>query len=235
MILEALSSDAPLREIFIEPGAAHVEELMDSASSRGVPVHQVTGSVIAALSDTVSPRGAIAVADIPVRSLAEIPAEPSLVLVLADVRDPGNAGTLMRSAVAAGADAIVFCEGSVDPFNAKAVRAAAGALFRGYVVSGVIFADAVEHFRVRHLTLMGADARAGTSAFDTDLGRPLALVMGNEAWGLPAETKAAMDEVVGIPMPGGAESLNVGIAGSILLFEAVRQRGARPTEISSSP
>jgi TrmH family RNA methyltransferase len=234
MILEALSSGAPLREIFIEPGAPHAEELMDSARSRGVPVHQVTGSVAAAMSDTVTPQGAIAVSDVPVRSLAEISDDPRLVLVLADVRDPGNAGTLMRSAVAAGADAVVFCEGSVDPFNPKTVRAAAGSLFRARVVSGATFADAVEQLRARHLALLGADARAGTSAFDTDLARPLALVMGNEAWGLADETRSAMDELVGIPMPGGAESLNVGIAGSILLFEAVRQRGAGSTKISSS-
>lgn len=226
MILEALSSGAPLREIFVELGAPHADELMAAARSRDVPVHPVTASVASALSDTVTPQGAIAVADVVDRSLAGIPDDASLVLVLADVRDPGNAGTLVRSAVAAGTAAVVFCEGSVDPFNPKTVRAAAGSLFRGYIVSGTSFADAVEDLRARGMVLVGADARAGKSAFESDLSRPLALVVGNEAWGLTEEGRAAVDEIVGIPMPGGVESLNVGIAGSILLFEAVRQRGA---------
>lgn len=226
MILEALASDAPLREIFVAPDAPHAEELMDSARSKNVTIHPVTASVAAALSDTVTPQGAIAVADVPDRSLAEIDGVPSLVLVLADVRDPGNAGTLIRSAVAAGADAVVFCQGAVDPFNPKTVRAAAGSVFRGYIVSGVTLAAASEQLRTWGLVLLGADARAGKSAFDTDLSRPLAFVVGNEAWGMTDEARATVDEVVGIPMPGGVESLNAGIAGSILLFEAVRQRGA---------
>jgi TrmH family RNA methyltransferase len=146
--------------------------------------------------------------------------------VLAEVRDPGNAGTLVRAAVAAGAEAVVFGAGSVDPLGPKTVRAAAGSLFSVTVIRNVDIRQALAQLRASGFTVVGADARATTSPEQVDLTARVALVLGNEAWGLPAEMVDLLDLTVGIPMPGPVESLNVGIAGSILLFEAVRQRRA---------
>ena len=149
-----------------------------------------------------------------------------LALVLADVRDPGNAGTLVRSALAAGAGAVVFAKGSVDPLHPKVVRSAAGSLFQIPIVRGPQLQDVAEVLSGLGVALVGAAADASTDMYEADLARPVAIVLGNEAWGLPPEATDRTDLTVRIPMPGPAESLNVSVAGSILLFEALRQRRA---------
>jgi len=184
----------------------------------------VAPDVMQAMSGTATPQGILAVVETPRARLADIGEPASLVLVLADVRDPGNAGTLVRSAAAAGADAVVFTGGSVDPYSPKTVRSSAAALFSLTVVTDAPFDEVGAAFRGRNMTIVGTDAAAGTAMYDCDLTRRVAVVLGNEAVGLSDEARAMTDELVAIPMPGDAESLNVGIAGSILLFEAVRQR-----------
>ncbi|MEA2497946.1 MAG: methyltransferase, TrmH family, partial [Actinomycetota bacterium] len=156
--------------------------------------------------------------------LSGLPASLDLALVLVAVRDPGNAGTLIRSAVAAGAGAVIFTEGSVDPFGPKTVRATAGMLFHAPLVVAPSLDEVREALAARGVKLVGAEAGAGTSHLEANLKEPVALVVGNEAWGIPPEFGSRLDETVSIDMPGPAESLNVGIAGSLLLFEAVRQR-----------
>jgi len=184
----------------------------------------VSGRVIEALSDTSTPQGVVAVASM--RTVPIAAASGDLMLVLSNVRDPGNAGTLVRSAVAAGASAVVFCSGSVDPFNPKTVRSTAGLLFHVDLVAGVSLQEAVDELRRKGFLLLGADAGSSVAPDELDLSGPVALVLGNESWGIDEASSRLLDDVVGIPMPGPAESLNVGIAGSILLFEAVRQRRA---------
>jgi TrmH family RNA methyltransferase len=191
---------------------------------------EVTEPVLKSLADTTTPQGVVAVVEIRAIDLHELAAGASLLLVLAGVRDPGNAGTLLRSAFAAGADGVVFAAGAVDPLHPKTVRASAGAVFRVAVAREKGLGDVLGVLRGAGLTVVGADASAPERFDRTDFTRRTVLVVGNEAWGLPPEAKDLLDEVVGIPMPGPAESLNVGIAGSILLFECVRQR-----RLSSSP
>ncbi|MPZ70603.1 MAG: hypothetical protein GEU71_13905 [Actinobacteria bacterium] len=194
------------------------------ARAAGVKVIHVADEVLASLADTSTPQGVVAVVEIRSLDLAALPADADLVVILADVRDPGNAGTILRSALAAGADAAVFGTGSVDPYHPKTVRSGAGALFRLPVVRGLETPAAIEALKASGFTLVGADASADVSYTDVDMTGPVAIVLGNEAWGLLAETAALLDRSVSIPMPGPAESLNVGIAGALLLFEAVRQR-----------
>jgi TrmH family RNA methyltransferase len=153
-----------------------------------------------------------------------MPKDADLIVVLAEVRDPGNAGTLVRSAAAAGADAVIFAKGAVDPLSAKTSRSAAGALFRIPIVLGVELEDAIEGLRQRGLVLVAADPRADMPLEACDMTRPVALILGNEAQGVPPRLDPMVHETVVIPMPGATESLNVAVAGSILLFEAVRQR-----------
>lgn len=183
--------------------------------------------VIRLLSDTSTPQGVVAVARAPDTELGEL-TRSDLSLILAGVRDPGNAGTLVRSAAAAGAGAVVFTEGSVDPLNPKTVRACAGALFLVSVVRDADVGEAVATARDAGVQVLGADVRAATDLDAVDLSKPTAFVLGNEAWGFEPELADRLDGTVGIPMPGRVESLNVGIAGSILLFETVRRRGSRP-------
>ena len=223
MIREAIEAGASVQEIFLlEDGTT--DDVIRLAEDREIAVTFVSEPVMAAISDTSSPQGAVAlVREAPV-VLEDVLAGADLVVVLAQVRDPGNAGSLVRSAVAAGASAVVFTHGSVDPFHPKTVRAASGALFRVPIVRGATLPAAIAALKSARIQVLGAASDANTPADALDLTGRVALVLGNEAWGLPAEDRSLLDGVVGIPMPGSAESLNVGIAGSILLFEVVRQR-----------
>jgi TrmH family RNA methyltransferase len=223
VVADALRSGADVVEIFVVPET--FEEIESLAADAGVRVHWVSETAIASVSDTATPQGVVARVRSPETSIEELELSSGLVIVLADVRDPGNAGTLMRSALAAGADGVVACTGAVDPLHPKTVRASAGAIFRVSLVRGLEVASAATGLRARGLVIVGAD-QGGGSAWSTDLTRPLAIVVGNEAWGLGAEVRSTLDEVVSIPMPGPAESLNAGIAGSLLLFETLRQRSS---------
>jgi TrmH family RNA methyltransferase len=147
-------------------------------------------------------------------------------VVCADVRDPGNLGTVLRSAEAAGAAGVVCCDGTVDAYNPKCVRASAGALFHVPLVVGGEPGRVVDALRAGGRCCLGAVARRGTAYTAQDLSGS-ALVTGNEAHGLSPELEAQLDGFVHIPMEGRSESLNVGMACTVLCFEAARQRGGR--------
>ena len=223
-VLEALAERAPVEAVFLAEDHPEVDRLAAEAEAAGATPVVSTRGVLQSLSDTTTPQGVVAVVGMSDVAPGDLAGELRLVLVLDQIRDPGNAGTLVRCAAAAGADAVVFTSGSVDPYSAKAARAAAGALFRLSVSRSAGLADALEELRGRSLLLVGTDAGAPSPYDAVDYTGRVAFVVGNEAWGIPDEHRALLDEVVGIPMPGAAESLNAGVAGAILLFEAVRQR-----------
>lgn len=210
--------------------AGYVSDVFVAASATDLLASSITNAivasdgVIAALSSTSTPRGLVAVARDPSVVLADVAWTAGLAVLLAGVRDPGNAGTLVRCAAAAGADAVVFLKGSVDPLNPKTVRAAAGSLFQVPIVRTAELDETVEQLRAAGFVVVGADARADTPPAAIDLTARTAIVLGNEAWGLDPDSAAVLDARVRIPMPGPTESLNVSIAGAILLYEAVRQR-----------
>lgn len=181
----------------------------------------VTPDVAKALSDTVTPQGLVGVArliDVPLADV--LPAR--LVVVLAYARDPGNAGTILRTADAAGADAVVFPDDSVDPYNPKCVRSSAGSLFHLPVVVGGDVAEAMATLRGNGLKVLATTADGGTLLDDADLAGPTAWVFGNEAWGLPAEVVALADERVRVPIHGRAESLNLATAAAVCLYASAR-------------
>lgn len=218
---EALSSNFDIDDVFVSEAVAGDESITAACRVAGVEPVVVAGHVLRSISDAVTPQGIVAV----VRMAEQLRSLPpgDLFLVLASIRDPGNAGTLIRSAVAAGAHAVLFAGESVDPFSPKCVRASAGNLFKVPIVM-----DASEgwvtRLAERDIRLVGSGAGGDVEMFDADLTRPTALVIGNEAWGLPDTISEQLDVMVRIPMPGPVESLNAGIAGSLLLFETVRQR-----------
>jgi TrmH family RNA methyltransferase len=222
-VIEALRSTATVDEVFAIPDALS-PDLEALVASHDVSLVPVSEAVLASLCDTTTPQGMAAVVRMGRATLDHLPRDASLVLILADVRDPGNAGTLVRSAVAAGASAVVFTRGSVDPWHPKTVRATAGTLFRIPLIRAPSLDEVIAHLRAVGFVLIGADATSRRPLDAADLTRRVAFVVGNEAWGLPSDMRHLLDEDVGIPMPGPVESLNVGIAGSILLFETVRQR-----------
>ncbi|MGH2807421.1 MAG: TrmH family RNA methyltransferase [Actinomycetota bacterium] len=220
-VRDALERGYAIKELFVSD---HDDDLVTLAHEHGVPVVDVDASVMRAIADTITPQGVVAVVAMPHRRLSDVIAKGDLVLVLVDVRDPGNAGTLLRSATAAGASAVVFTKGAVDPFGPKTVRAAAGTTFHVPVVSGEPLEEVVDALRAAGFAVCGADAHGDRDMGDIDMTGRIAIVVGNEGWGIDDEARSLIEATVRIPMPGPAESLNVGIAGSILLFEAVRQR-----------
>ncbi|MGH2690677.1 MAG: TrmH family RNA methyltransferase, partial [Actinomycetota bacterium] len=150
-----------------------------------------------------------------------------LCVVLADVRDPGNVGTILRSAWAVGAGAVFLGAGTADPYNPKVVRSSAGALFRVPWARGVALPWVLGGLGVRGFRRIAADPHGGAAYDEVDLTGRCALLFGNEAWGVPEEVVAGVDERATIPMQGQAESLNVGAAAAVFLFEAARQRRRR--------
>lgn len=223
-VREALARRDPIRTVFVSAEHPEADALLRGAEEAGVAGVLASPGVLEALSDASTPQGVVAVAGMGDVALADLPETADLVLVLDQIRDPGNAGTLVRSAAAAGAAAVVFTAGSVDPYSPKTVRASAASLFRVQVVRDAELVDVAAHLRERGFAVVGTDAGAETPYDALDYTRPVAFVVGNEAWGIPDDERSLLTEQAAIPMPGDAESLNAGIAGSILLFEAVRQR-----------
>jgi len=223
LLADALAAGVAIDEVVAEPGCP--DDLLDRATAAGATVRRAAEGLLARATDTVTPHGVAAVARLPRLAATDALATAGpLALVLVGVGDPGNAGTLLRSAEAAGAGAVVFCDGSVDPYSPKCVRASAGSVLRLAVArkgdSGGVLAGCAE----RGLRTVGTLARDGVPYDEADLARPTALVLGSEAHGLPAEVAAAVDLAVTIPMAGRAESLNVAMAGTVLCFESLRRR-----------
>ena len=197
--------------------------VVEGFSARGVPVEQVSDRVFAAISETETPQGLLAV--LKLRALP-LPSAPDFLLILDGVRDPGNLGTILRSAAAAGVQAVLLSPGSADAFAPKVLRAGMGAHFRLPVHQlswEQIKATLGKSAAGLHVYL--AEAVVGTPYTQADFRSPLALVIGGEAEGAGRQAVSLSNEKVHIPMPGGGESLNAGVAASILLFEVVRQRG----------
>jgi RNA methyltransferase, TrmH family len=204
-------------------------DIIAAASDAGLRVQPVSGDVLAAMADAQTPQGLLAVCRLPAADLDEVlAAGPHVVAVLAHVRDPGNAGTVIRAADAAGADAVVVSDGSVDAFAPKVVRSTAGSLFHLPVVTGMPVPGIVERLRSARLTVLAADGAGKRTVDEVDLAPPHAWLFGNEAWGLRPEDSAASDDLVRVPIHGRAESLNLAMAATVCLYASARHR-ALPT------
>ena len=223
-------------------------DLHRAAEAAGVPWTPVDDRAMARLSDSVTPAGVVAVCRFLDRPVEEVLAAPEgevrgrprpslgtpapaqgadrLAVVAADVRDPGNAGTLVRTADAVGASGVVLAGHSVDAYNAKTVRAAVGSLFHLPLALEPDPAAAVAAARAAGLTVLAADGDGEVDLFAADdlLRGPVAWLFGNEAWGLPPGLAALADHRVAIPIPGRAESLNLATAAAVCLYATVRAR-----------
>ncbi len=177
------------------------------------------------LATTEAPQGLVAIARIKRRPFDSIFQGATPLVVIADrVQDPGNLGTMMRTGLALGATGLILTKGSVDAFNPKVVRSAAGALFSLPFIESVVIEDAISECRKRELTVLAFSAGGKQQLKDIDFSKPSALLLGNEANGLDKTVEARADVIVSIPMSDASESLNVAIANAIILYEASRQR-----------
>jgi TrmH family RNA methyltransferase len=225
-----------VRQLYVTPDAAdRFADVAAAAAAGGVRAWPVTPEVLAAMTGdegAVTPQGVLAVCDlVGVPSAAALTGTPRLVAVLAEVQDPGNAGTIIRAADAAGADAVVVTEGSVDVHNPKCVRSTVGSLFHLPVVTGASLADTIATLRANGVWVLAADGAGGTDLDDllevaeaggAGLGGPVAWIFGNEGRGLPAVAGELADDVVRVPLYGHAESLNVATAATVCLYATAR-------------
>ncbi len=230
-----------VRDVYVTAQAAqrYAVDVLGPAREAGLWVHEVTPEVLAAMAGTAAPQGMLAVVDLDdARSGATTPAEaledllksgPRLLVLLTHVRDPGNAGTVVRAADAAAADAVLVSEASVDVHAPKVVRSTAGSLFHLPVVTGLAVDETLAALRRHGIRSYAADGSGRTLLPDADLDVAHCWVTGNEAWGMPDEVLTACDDVVRVPIHGRAESLNLAMTATLCLYASAGLRGPRDT------
>jgi TrmH family RNA methyltransferase len=221
----ALASGAEFEAIYLDASALERERiaaLVEQASRAGVRIFALEPGTLDKVADSQTPQPVLAAVRTPVTALGDLEATGTI-LLLHEVRDPGNAGTIVRSADAAGVTSVVFTGHSVDPFNPKTLRASAGSIFH-LPVAVASLDEALAHFTNAGARSFATVVRGGTDHRSIDFSRACVVVIGNEADGLDADAIAACDERVSIRMQGRSESLNAGVAASLIVFEAMWQR-----------
>jgi len=229
LLEEAMRAGVAIVEVAFSGRAetsARAKPLLAELAARGVPLRRLEGSLLASLSEAETSQGLVALAERPSFEEDAIFAGRALVVVAVGIQDPGNLGGLFRTAEAAGASGAVLTEGTADPLSWKSLRGSMGSAFRLPHVRGLAASEAVRRLRERSLRIVATAATGGIPYPDFDWRGPVAVLLGSEGAGLPESLRKAADAVVTIPLQGSVESLNVGVAAGLLLFEAARQRRA---------
>lgn len=219
-----------VRELYATPTAMEKHtDVRDAAEAAGVDLQYTTEAVLDAMADTVTPQGIVAVARQSPTALKDVLASgPRLIAICEEVRDPGNLGTIIRAADAAGADAVILTGRTVDPYNPKVVRSTTGSLFHVPVVVDLELADVVGRVHEAGLRVVAADVEGDDFLASRDLlAEPTAWLFGNEARGLDEPALAHADLALRLPIYGRAESLNLATAASVCLYETAFAQRAR--------
>jgi TrmH family RNA methyltransferase len=222
IVIEALEAGADV-EVIIYDQEKGLTSDVTSALKTEIPILAASTHVFAKLTETEQPQGILAVIRKPGHSMDIVSSTDTLWVALDGVQDPGNLGTIIRSADAVGANGVLLGSGTVDPYNSKVVRSTMGSLFHLPVIEGDLI-EWLPRLKNRQIQIIGAGLGGESSCYDAVLSEPICIVMGNEAKGLSTGVRKLLDQEVFIPMPGRAESLNVAMAATVLFFEAMRQR-----------
>jgi TrmH family RNA methyltransferase len=217
----ALDADTTVESVYAAPGARH--DVLQRVHDLGIPLFNLAAGVTERVADTVTPQGVLAVCgrtDVPLSRLRPL----SMVVVAVGVQDPGNLGTILRSAGAATDAGVICCTGTVDPYNPKCLRASAGALFHQKLVARKDPVEVLEELGSWGMQRLATAPSGGAPPDACDLMQPTALVFGNEGQGLDPGILRHVDGTVTIPMSSPTESLNVAMAATVVCFEAARQR-----------
>jgi TrmH family RNA methyltransferase len=217
----------------VEARGAAIDDVRGAAARHGVEVVELGVGVLARMADAVAPQPVAAVAALPLSGTTAIGS--GVVLVLCDLADPGNLGTAIRAADAAGCAGVVVCGQSVDVANPKALRASAGSVFHLPVVELATLEGAAHALRGTGRRVLGTAAVGGQDLWTASIDDDCAVVVGGEARGLGADALQLLDAVVTIPMAGAAESLNAGVAAALVCFEALRRRRGGAAAADASP
>lgn len=229
LLLEALEYKADISMVLCSQSFAVTsghDEIVRSLEAAGTPVYYVEDRIFKEACETENPQGVIAVAAKLDYSLSDILDRSELCLVLLnEIRDPGNAGTIIRTADACGLDAVLMSSGSVDLYNGKTIRSTMGSLFHIPVLQDLDMPAVLGELKRNAVLTIGADPHSETSCIELPYHSKTAILIGNESQGISSDIKGLLDVNVKIPMPGRAESLNAGIAASIMMYEfSVRKR-----------
>ena len=225
LVLEALDARLPVVEaaltskLYGSDLGKEVRRRLERAAPR---LHEISDAVLERISGVTTPQGVSAIFRRPAYQPEDLKRAPALVVIAAGIKDPGNLGAVIRTAEAAGATGVVALQGGADPFRDKALRAAAGSVFRLPTLGGQTLAQVLA--MVEGLQLVVAEGREGVDFWKADFRQPTALVLGGEGPGVPEELRARAQLRVRIPMQESVESLNVAVAAGVLLYEARRQR-----------
>ena len=229
MVEDALAGSVPISALLVRSSAKSKFAGLAERLSAATALYEVAPAVFDTLVTTETSPGLLALAEQPSWREQDLfpPGSPALILVLAGLQDPGNLGTILRAAEAFGATGVVLAPGTVSPYNAKALRATAGAIFRIPILRGLPAGDIVSLFRRKRVKLFATVVSGGLPPARADFSAPLAVVFGSEAAGIPPEFRSA-GEPLTIPLAPHAESLNVASAASVILYEIARQRESEP-------
>ncbi len=236
LLAAALEAQVPVESAYVAPEGREdpaVSRVLEQAYARGARVFDLAPGVIERVADTVTPQPVVSVVGFAPADVGAVE-EATAVMVCVDIRDPGNLGTMIRTAESAGVGGVVCCEGTVDPTNPKCLRASAGSVFRVPVVGAGDPGDVLALLGERGFTRVGTAARGGTDYTAFDWRGRIALVFGNESSGLGDEIAPFLDAWVSIPMAGAADSLNVSVSAAVLCFEILRQRRLRAARAPGS-
>ena len=230
LVEEALAAAPAVRThsvLVAESGGAKFARLLDRLPAEAEAV-QVPDRLFEQVAQTQNPQGIAALVELPPHKLGAILAGQNLLLLVAcGLQDPGNLGTLLRSAAAFGASAVCTLPETVSPFNPKAVRSSAGAIFRIPILAGLAVVDLVQRLRAARVRIVAADRHSSSPLDQADLKGSLAIMVGREASGLPPEIAREASLLLSIPIRPGMDSVNVATAAGVFLYEAARQRGFR--------
>ncbi|MDD3704681.1 MAG: RNA methyltransferase [Clostridiaceae bacterium] len=230
LIEEALNYKVQISTVLVSESFAASNKYNEFAvvfNDNNIPVYYTEDKIFKSVCETDTPQGILAVSAKPEYDIDSIISKDELSLILLnELRDPGNVGTIIRSADACGLDAVIISKGSVDLYNGKTIRATMGSLFHMPVIQGLDTQDTLEKLKNNEVITIGADPHSSESCIDLLHYKKSAIIIGNESQGINSDIKSILDINVKIPMPGRAESLNAGIAASILMYELyVRKRG----------
>ncbi|MCX7708652.1 MAG: 23S rRNA (guanosine(2251)-2'-O)-methyltransferase RlmB [Clostridia bacterium] len=224
---EALKEDCDISSIVVSerfPQTKGAEFLLNGIHQAGVKYHMLSDKIFREISDTENPQGILAVIKMKEVRVENVLQQQGLFILLESIQDPGNMGTIIRTADAAGVNGIILSKGCVDIYNPKVLRSTMGSIFHVPVCQTENFEDTLQILKEKGIKILAAHLKGQTNYFDQDMKDRVAIIIGNEANGISDEVAALADVLVRIPMPGKAESLNASIAAGLLIYETVRQQ-----------
>jgi RNA methyltransferase, TrmH family len=226
---EAIKENTEIVKVFVSQKLEEInggKEFLLKIEALNVESYLLTEKLFKEIADTENPQGVLALIRIKTCRIEDLSFNKGFLVILDTIQDPGNMGTIIRTADAAGAAGVIISKGSVDIYNPKVLRATMGSIFHVPICFFDNMADLIAGLRKRRIKVFAAHLNGNSNYFEQDMRESVAFVIGNEANGISGETALLTDKLVKIPMPGRAESLNASIAAALLMFEAVRQRTA---------